>query len=262
MRRWSGSATMRRTCGWPGADRLHRSGGASRVPRVSRTGGDRRPRAGLNVKGAAADFSRKRIDELGEFVKQEFGAKGLAWFRMEPAGTLWSPIAKNFSEPLLGAIRPADGRGAGRPAVLRGRRTRHRSQGVARLAQTLGGGTQALRSAQMHFSWVVEFPMFEWDKEEHRWGAMHHPFTSPRPQDLPLLDTDPGRLPAPGLRPGHQRLRSRRRNDPDSRQPGPAESLRSAGIDAGRPRSGSASSWKRCSTVLRPTGHRPGIDRV
>ena len=61
------------------------------------------------------------------------------------------------------------------------------------LRKRLGAELKLYDPRQMHFSWVVEFPMFEFDKEEQRWGAMHHPFTSPRPQDIPLLDTDPGK---------------------------------------------------------------------
>jgi aspartyl-tRNA synthetase len=148
---------------------------------------------GLNVKGAAPDFSRKRIDELGEFVKQEFGAKGLAWFRMESEGKLWSPIAKNFSESLLAQFAQRFAAAPGDLLFLVADQPETVRKSLSGLRKRLGAERRLYDPRQMHFSWVVEFPMFEWDQEEKRWAAMHHPFTSPRPQDLPLLDTDPGR---------------------------------------------------------------------
>jgi aspartyl-tRNA synthetase len=146
---------------------------------------------GLNVKGAAPDFSRKRIDELGEFVKQEFGAKGLAWFRMESEGKLWSPIAKNFSESLLTQFAQRFAAAPGDLLFLVADQPETVRKSLSGLRKRLGAERRLYDPRQMHFSWVVEFPMFEWDQEEKRWAAMHHPFTSPRPQDLPLLDTDP-----------------------------------------------------------------------
>jgi aspartyl-tRNA synthetase len=64
-------------------------------------------------------------------------------------------------------------------------------KGMHGLRKRLGAELKLYDPKQMHFSWVVEFPMFDWDAEEQRWVAMHHPFTAPRPQDLPLLDSDP-----------------------------------------------------------------------
>ena len=90
---------------------------------------------GINAKGAAERYSRKGIDELTDFVMQDFGAKGLAWFKVEDDGTLASPIAKNFTPELLGEDRRADGRRAGRPAAVRGRPVRGHLQGAVRPAQ-------------------------------------------------------------------------------------------------------------------------------
>ena len=197
-----------------------------RVPRPCRSGGRVR---GLNAKGAAAEFSRKRMDELAEFVKQDFDAKGLAWFRVEADGKLWSPIAKNFSGTCW--PRLASGLEPPRATCCSSWPTNLgvTCKALPGLRKRLGAELKLYDPRQMHFSWVVEFPMFEWDKEENRWGAMHHPFTSPRPQDMPLLDTEPGTLPGSGLRPGDQRLRGRRRHDPDPRQRTAAEGLRPAG---------------------------------
>jgi aspartyl-tRNA synthetase len=130
---------------------------------------------------------------LGEFVKQEFGAKGLAWFRMESEGKLWSPIAKNFSESLLTQFAQRFAAAPGDLLFLVADQPETVRKSLSGLRKRLGAERRLYDPRQMHFSWVVEFPMFEWDQEEKRWAAMHHPFTSPRPQDLPLLDTDPGR---------------------------------------------------------------------
>ena len=115
----------------------------------------------------------------------------------------------------------------------------------------------------MHFSWVVEFPMFDYDDEEKRWVAMHHPFTSPRDQDFALLESRPGQVPGEGVRPGDQRQRSGRRHDPDPR-PGDAAArcFRCWASTRSRPRSGSASCSTRCRYGAPPHGGIAlGIDR-
>ena len=141
------------------------------------------------------DLSRL-IDELTEYVKQDFGAKGLAWFKVDAEGKLASPIAKNFSEELLGKISEQMDAAPGdlllfssdqfgvTCKVLHGLRTR--------LAKEL----KLYGEKQMHFSWVVEFPMFDRDEEENCWAAMHHPFTAPMAEELDKLESDPGSLKA------------------------------------------------------------------
>lgn len=148
---------------------------------------------GINVKGEAAQFSRKRIDELTEFVKQDFGAKGLAWFRVEEDGSLWSPIAKNFQPELLGKIGERMGAEAGDLLLFIADTWEISCKALAALRKRLGTELQLYAPGTMNFSWVVEFPMFEWDEEEQRWVAMHHPFTAPRDQDVELLASDPAK---------------------------------------------------------------------
>jgi aspartyl-tRNA synthetase len=146
----------------------------------------------IRAPGAAEKYSRKDIDQLTEFVKQ-FEAKGLAWFRVEPDGKLWSPIAKNFSEELLAEFKA---RLAGEPGDLLffvADQWLVTCKALHNLRKRLGAELKMYDPSTMHFSWVVEFPMFEWDKEESRWVAMHHPFTAPRPSDVPLLDSAPDR---------------------------------------------------------------------
>jgi aspartyl-tRNA synthetase len=148
---------------------------------------------GINVKGAAPRFSRKRIDELTEYVQQDFGAKGLAWFRVEEGGALWSPISKNLSDTLLSRFAERMAAEPGDLLLFVADTWEISSKALAGLRKRLATNLKLYDSGALHCSWVVEFPMFDWDEEEQRWEAMHHPFTAPRRQDLALLDTDPAR---------------------------------------------------------------------
>jgi aspartyl-tRNA synthetase len=147
---------------------------------------------GINAKGAAAEFSRKRIDELTEYVKQDFGARGLAWFRVEEDGSLWSPFAKNVEAEVLTGIGQRMDAEPGDQLFFIADSWEVSCKALAGLRRKLGAELELYEAGQMHFSWVVEFPMFDLDEEEQSWVAMHHPFTAPRPQDTNLLDTDPG----------------------------------------------------------------------
>ncbi|MCH2612398.1 MAG: aspartate--tRNA ligase [Pirellulales bacterium] len=146
---------------------------------------------GIKADGVAADFSRKRIDELTEWVKQDFGAKGLAWFRVEEDGSLWSPISKNFSDEELAAIAERMGANVGDIMFFIADSWEVSCKALAALRKRLGAELSLYDPATMNFSWVIEFPMFEFDEEEQRWNAMHHPFTAPREQDMPMFETEP-----------------------------------------------------------------------
>jgi aspartyl-tRNA synthetase len=160
--------------------------------RVFREAGDSGGRVrGLNAKSAASQFSRKRIDELTEFVKQDLGAKGLVWFRVESDGKLWSPVAKNFSEAWLAELGGRMQAEAGDLLFFVADTWAITCKALNGLRKRLGSELKLYQPGTMHFSWVVEFPMFDWDDQEQRWVAMHHPFTAPRPQDVALLDNDP-----------------------------------------------------------------------
>ncbi len=147
---------------------------------------------GLCVPRAAAQFSRKRIDELTDYVKCDFHAQGLVWFRVTDSGQLESSAAKNFTPSLLGRIAERMGAAAGDVLLFVADTWEVTCKALHGLRKRLGAELRLYDPRQMHFSWVVEFPMFEFDRELGGWCAMHHPFTSPRPQDIPLLDTDPG----------------------------------------------------------------------
>jgi aspartyl-tRNA synthetase len=148
---------------------------------------------GLNAKGAAGRYSRKGIDELTDFVVQDFGAQGLAWFKVEEGPKLASPIAKNFDEAMLGRIAERMEAEPGDLLLFVADQWEVTCRALYGLRRRLGRELKLYDPGQMHFSWVVEFPMFARDEEEGGWAAMHHPFTSPRAQDLALLETDPGK---------------------------------------------------------------------
>ncbi|MCA9187225.1 MAG: aspartate--tRNA ligase, partial [Planctomycetales bacterium] len=148
---------------------------------------------GLNAKGAADKYSRRLIDEMTDFVVQDFGAKGLAWFKVENDGKLNSPIAKNFSDDLLAKFAERLSAEPGDLLLLVADRWEVTCKALYALRKRLGAELKLYQPGQMHFSWVIEFPMFEFDAEEQRWVAMHHPFTAPRTQDVDLLDSDPGK---------------------------------------------------------------------
>lgn len=150
---------------------------------------------GLNAKGAAKDdsptvYSRKKIDELEQIAK-DFGAKGLAFFRIEKDGSIYSPIAKNFSPELQKKFIERLQGEPGDILFFVADTWDVTCKALYQVRKRLGVDLKLYDPKTMHFSWIVEFPMFDWDAEEKRWVAMHHPFTAPRDQDIPLLDTDP-----------------------------------------------------------------------
>ena len=146
---------------------------------------------GIKVEKRAEEFSRKRIDELTEFVKHDFGAKGLAWLRCEADGSLWSPISKNLEPNVLEGFKQVFACQPGDLVLLLADSWEVTCKGLHGLRKRLGTELQLYDPKQMNFSWVVEFPMFDRDPEEDRWVAMHHPFTAPRPQDLDKLKSSP-----------------------------------------------------------------------
>jgi len=146
---------------------------------------------GINAKAAAEQYSRRLIDELTEYVKQDFGAKGLAWFKVEADGQLASPIAKNFETEVLDGIRERMGAEPGDLLLFIADAWEVTCKALAGLRKRLGAELELYQPTDMDFSWVVEFPMFDFDKEEERWVATHHPFTAPRESDLESLESDP-----------------------------------------------------------------------
>lgn len=146
---------------------------------------------GLNAKGCG-EYTRKQIDELTDYVKQ-FGAKGLAYLAITQAGEHRSTFARFLSPELLEALmqrleaKPGDLLlfVADQPAVV--------YESLGRLRVLLGERLRLIDPQILAFCWVIDFPFVNWNPEEQRWDPSHHLFTSPMLEDIPLLDTDPGK---------------------------------------------------------------------
>ena len=146
---------------------------------------------GINAKGAADRYSRKGIDELTSYVIENFGAKGLVFFKVDAEGHLTGPSAKNFNAKLLAKIGERMDAAPGDLLLMVADRFETTCKALYGLRKRLGAELKLYDPSVMHFSWIVHFPMFAPDTEDGGWTAMHHPFTAPRPQDIELLATDP-----------------------------------------------------------------------
>jgi aspartyl-tRNA synthetase len=146
----------------------------------------------INAKKGGEFYSRRGIDALTEFVGQH-GAKGLAWFKVEADGTLASTIAKNFKPEMLRELGLRLKSEPGDLLLFVADQWKVTCKALYALRCKIAAEMKLYDPKAMHFSWVVEFPMFDYDDEEKRWVAMHHPFTSPRDQDFALLESDPGK---------------------------------------------------------------------
>ncbi len=147
---------------------------------------------GINVKQAAEKYSRRLIDQMTEYVQRDFAAKGLAWFKVEATGELASPIAKNIEPTVLAKIADRMQAEPGDLLLFIADQWEVTCKALAGLRKRLAAELKLFDPKTMHFSWVVEFPMFAFDDDSGRWASMHHPFTAPRPQDLANLESDPG----------------------------------------------------------------------
>jgi aspartyl-tRNA synthetase len=149
---------------------------------------------GIVAKGCA-EYSRKQIDELTEYVKRpQVGAKGLVYVQYRSDGSLKSSVDKFYTpEDLKQWMQTAGGAPGDLLLILSGETNSTRKQ--LNELRLLMGGRLGLRDKNTFSAlWVVDFPLLEWNEETQRYHAMHHPFTSPKREDLPLLDTDPGKV--------------------------------------------------------------------
>lgn len=147
---------------------------------------------GMTATGAAGVLTRKNLEELEEYVVHDFGVKGLSWIKVEAERQLVGPAAKFFDGDFRPKLLERMQAQPGDIMFFVADRKDAAGKALYGLRRRLGAELKLYDPSQMHFSWVVEFPMFEFDETEGRWVAMHHPFTSPRPQDIPLLETNPG----------------------------------------------------------------------
>lgn len=148
---------------------------------------------GAIVAPGCADYTRKQLDQLTEFVKRpQVGAKGMMWVKLEADGSVKSSVGKFYSDDELRAWLE---RGNAKPGdlmlILAGATMKTRKQ-LNELRLEMGSRLGLRDPQKFSCLWVVDFPLFEWDDETQRYYAMHHPFTSPNPEDVDKLDTDTG----------------------------------------------------------------------
>lgn len=149
---------------------------------------------GINAKGCAS-YTRKEVDALTTFVKKpQIGAKGLVYIRLNEDGTLKSSVDKFYSEEDLKEIAQAFSAEKGDLILILAGEIKQTRSALNELRLEMGKRLGLRDKDTFSVLWVVDFPLLEWSEEENRWFAMHHPFTSPRPEDIPLLDTDAGQI--------------------------------------------------------------------
>ena len=148
---------------------------------------------GICAKGAAS-YTRKQLDALTEFVKRpQIGAKGMVYARIENDGTVKSSIDKFYTQEVLQSLKSAMNAEVGDLIlILSGDDIQKTRKQLCELRLEMGNQLGLRDKNKYSCLWVVDFPLFEWSEEDNRFYAMHHPFTSPKLEDVDLLDTDPG----------------------------------------------------------------------
>jgi aspartyl-tRNA synthetase len=138
-----------------------------------------------------AGYSRKQLTELEELAKDK-GAKGLAWIARQPDGSVRSPIAKFFPDPLMEELEQTAALQPGDLLLLVADTAEVANAALDALRQEMARRLDLVDPDELAFGWIIDFPLFLWNEDENRWDPSHHLFTSPQVQDIPLLDTDPG----------------------------------------------------------------------
>ena len=147
---------------------------------------------GINAKGQGA-MPRKKIDKLVSFAK-DFGAKGLAYIAIQEDGTVKSSFAKFMTdEEMQGLVEVMEGE-SGDLLLFAADKNKVVWDVLGNLRLELARQMELLDKSEYRFIWITEFPLLEWNEEENRFTAMHHPFTMPMEEDLQYIDTDPGRV--------------------------------------------------------------------
>lgn len=147
----------------------------------------------INVKGYA-NIPRRELDGLVNYVAT-YGAKGLAWICFTPEGVK-SPIAKFFSDDIMKKITETAQAQTGDLLLVIADKAPVVANALGQLRLEMARRLNLIDQDKLNFLWIIDFPMFEYDEEDKRWTAMHHPFTSPRDEDIEYLESDPGRVKA------------------------------------------------------------------
>ncbi len=147
---------------------------------------------GICCEGQAV-YTRKQLDQLTDFVRRpQIGAKGLVYARVGEDGTLKSSVDKFYSPEVLENLKQAmNAKSGDLILIIFGPDTLKARKQLCELRLEMGSRMGLRPKDKFSCLWVIDFPMYEWSDEEQRLMAMHHPFTSPKPEDIPLLDTDP-----------------------------------------------------------------------
>ena len=150
---------------------------------------------GICAKGCAS-YTRKQLDQLTDFVKSpQIGAKGLVYARVNEDGSVKSSVDKFYSAETLQSLKAAMGAEAGDLIlILSGDNAMKTRKQLGTLRLEMADRLGLRDKNKFALLWVVDFPMFEWSDEEQRLLAMHHPFTMPKPEDIPMLDTAPEKV--------------------------------------------------------------------
>ncbi|MCA6434397.1 MAG: aspartate--tRNA ligase, partial [Cytophagales bacterium] len=149
---------------------------------------------GICAKGCAG-YTRKQLDELTEFVKKpQIGAKGMIYLRCEANGTYKSSVDKFYDEIELSRWAHKFNADAGDLILVLSGEKEKTQKALGELRLHLANQLGLRDKNKFAPLWVVDFPLLEWNEEMGRWHAMHHPFTSPKPEDMGLLDSDPGKV--------------------------------------------------------------------
>lgn len=147
---------------------------------------------GICAKGAG-EYTRKQIDEITEWVKRpQIGAKGLVYVKCNADGSFKSSVDKFYSQEDLGAWAKLAGAEAGDLLLILSGEAKTTRKQLSELRLKMGEDLGLRDRNVFKPLWVVDFPLLEWDEETQRFHAMHHPFTSPKAEDIPMLETDPG----------------------------------------------------------------------
>ena len=144
----------------------------------------------LNAKGAGAQMSRAEIDKLGG-VASTYGAKGMAWVKIQPEGVWQGPAAKHFDDDIRAELTAACGLEPGDLLCFVADKPTVANDAMAHLRLAVGARLGLIDPEARAFVWITDFPLFEEESEDGRYFSKHHPFTNPNPEDLHLLESDP-----------------------------------------------------------------------